>query len=250
MFLITHFGWLIPYADELYGAAGMFPEFFATSFPSVLPLFDEHVGCAPFLGVLTFLSVCFTLGIFRRAAALLLWYGWACLINRMPYLYVPSDGAIGWLLLASALVPTGEPLRLFGKPNDSWQLSPTLYYGAWLVFGVGYSLSGLDKLESPSWLSGDALQIVLTSAMARDWLLTDLILSVPETFLAYFTWFVLALEILFLPLALFSPTRKWIWLLMLGFHIGIRLTLHLHTVTDPFLVAHLFLFDSSWLKRE
>ncbi len=245
VFLATHFAWLLPYADEIYGLTGMFPPSLASRFPNLL----FHVPAAPLVGALVLLSLLFCLGIQRRAAAIALWYGWACLTNRNPLLSIPSEGIVGWMLLASALIPTGEPWALLRRPRPSWRMPTLLHGGAWLVVGLGYSVSGYDKLGSWSWVEGDALRLVLESPMVSAPLLAEALLALPDLLLRLGTWLVLMMELLSLPLSIFAATRKWIWLLMLLMQLAIRVLLDLHTVTDPFLLAHLLLLPVHSGKR-
>ena len=66
--------------------------------------------------------------------------------------------------------------------------------------------------------------------------------------LKFNTWAVLFIEMAFLPLALFKPTRKWIWLAMIVMHLGILLIVDFADLTLGMLMIHWFTFDSNWLK--
>jgi len=111
---------------------------------------------------------------------------------------------------------------------------------------VGYSLSGLDKALSPSWQDGSALSHVLGNPLSRDHGLVRLMLSQPE-FLRYSTWGALGLEILFLPLSLWSRSRPWIWLAMVGMQVGILFLVDFADLTFGVLMLHGMTFDARWL---
>ncbi|MBE7439228.1 MAG: hypothetical protein HS115_12290 [Spirochaetales bacterium] len=110
--------------------------------------------------------------------------------------------------------------------------------------GLSYTLSGLTKLESPLWQSGEALAIVLAGPIARDsgkWLL-DL-----GPLLRILSYVSLALEILAGPLAFLRLGRKIAWISLTLFHTGILIFLNVGSVSLAMLVLQLYLFDSDWL---
>ena len=81
---------------------------------------------------------------------------------------------MGWLLLANALVPIGEPL--------CWQkrIPPgrclRLFYGAWLITGLAYCVSGIDKLGS---LVGLTVVPIIYCIIHLPELVCDLFLKLP-----------------------------------------------------------------------
>ena len=111
-YLALHFAQLIPYAPELFSREGMLPEASELPtygvFPNLLFTLDEPWEVQLFLGVLSYAAASFSVGVYRRRFALLLWYGWACLLNRNPFISNPGLAYVGWLLLMCTLVPKGE----------------------------------------------------------------------------------------------------------------------------------------------
>ena len=75
----------------------------------------------------------------------------------------------------------------------------------------------------------------------------DLLLMFPPIFLKLATWGVLALELLFVPLALFRATRPWIWLAMTLLHLGLAVIINFADLTAGMLVLHFFTFDPAWI---
>jgi hypothetical protein len=116
-----------------------------------------------------------------------------------------------------------------------------------MLVGLGYTISGIHKLASVSWLDGTALVHVLNSPLARDNWLRDLLVSSPEIVLKLATWLSLAMEISFLPIGLFYYTRPFYWLAYIAFHLGIIALINFSDLSIGMLMAHIFTFDSNWI---
>ncbi|MBE7439237.1 MAG: hypothetical protein HS115_12335 [Spirochaetales bacterium] len=223
-------------------ALGLYVSYY---FLSLLPYVSELIAQPLFLVrfALAFLGatgILFAFGFWRRSAALLLWLGWIWATTRILWLHIPSDGYIGWLLLACVFIPGGESWT--GSGN--WTLPRPFFLAAWYLSGLSYTLSGLTKLESPLWQNGEALAIVLAGPIARDsgkWLL-DL-----GPLLRILSYVSLALEILAGPLAFLRLGRKIAWISLTLFHTGILVFLNVGSVSLAMLVLQLYLFDSDWL---
>jgi len=211
---------------------------------------DSPEALQAFLYLLAMGSCALAMGVpYPRAVAACLWYGWAALLNRNVLIANPGLAYVGWLLLACTLVTT-ETIRIGGKTvriRLSSDTFPWLYWGAWTLVALGYSLSGLHKLDSPSWIDGSALRHVLQNPLARDTPLVAWVLALPPIFLRVATWASLALELLFFPLGLFWHTRRVFWCAMLGMHLGMLLLVDFADLTLGVLIMHAFLFDARWL---
>ncbi len=252
-YLTVHFAHLAPYAPEVFSKAGMLPD------PSLLPTYgvlpnplfswDAPALVTGLVVLLALLSVPFMLGVYRRPLALLLWLGWAMLFGRNPLIANPSIPYVGWLLLACAVIPEGEPwaLRPF-RPARDWQLPPILYWGGLALLMVGYSVSGLHKLlEAPSWRDGSAFAHVLTIPLARDTVLRELMLELPRGALQLLTYAALAVEIAAAPLALWPRTRPLAWAATVALQLGIFSMVAFADLTVGMLLMHAFVFDRRWV---
>ncbi len=171
LYLTLHFAQLVPYAGELFSQAGMLPDATlnptSAIFPNLLRLFPSAQAAEIFVALLSFASLLFAAGVARRGVALVLWYGWACLWNRNPLISNPGLPYVGWLLLACVIIPSGEPMMAGGQKKDDWELPPLLYWGAWALLAVGYTVSGIHKLTALSWRDGSAIIHVLEIPLAR-----------------------------------------------------------------------------------
>jgi hypothetical protein len=250
IYLFFHFIFLFPYSAEMFSDQGIFgqPELNFTYgfFPDLLNYFDSVLFVKTFIAALALLSLLFIFGIQRRLVAILLWYGWACLINRNNMIINPGMPYIGWLLLACAVIPSGENDRI-NKKGNNWTLPNWCLSGAWLIMALGYTLSGFDKLQSPSWVNGSTFSILLENPLSRNTILREVSLTIPPVILQLITWGVLMSELLFLPLALFSKTRKYAWMLLVTMHLSILCYINFSDLTTGMLMIHLFTFDMEWI---
>jgi len=253
IYLIMHFMLLIPYGTEIWSNLGILPDASLNLthgyFPNFLNYFDDPWMIKGFIGLATCLSILFTLGIKRQWVAIVLWYIWVCLFDRNNLISNPGIPFVGWLLLCCACIPAGEPWSLTKQPRKhKWVFPKTIFIGAWVIMALSYTISGLDKLMAPSWQDGTALFHLLENPLARDWWFREALLMLPMPFLKMMTWGILALEILFLPLAIFKKTRKWVWITMIGMHLGILLVIDFADLTLGMLMIHWFTFDGRWFK--
>jgi hypothetical protein len=212
----------------------------------------SSVGATGFVVTLALLSLALLAGVYRRWVAVPLWFGWACLFNRNPFIANPSLPYVGFLLLACAIVPNESLLRPSLPPAErAWSIPLPLYRGAWLLLGLGYTLSGLHKLGSPSWGDGTALRHVLELPLARDTWLRSALLSLPDWAFAGMTWGALAAEITALPLFLFRVTRRPAWAALIAMQLGILCLLDFADLTAGMLLFHAFVFEpGSLYSRE
>lgn len=255
-YLLQHFLWLLPVGAELFGAQGVLadPKLNATHGilpnPLATPWGGSPAFVSAFLVTLSLLSAAFMVGLWRRAAAVLLWFGWACLFNRNNLISNPSLPYVGLLLLFCALVPAGEPCSVTGakgrRPGD-WFFPAAVFWGAWFLMAIGYTFSGVVKLASPSWVDGTAFRHLLENPLARPGFFRDAFLALPEWGIAALTWITLMAEITFLPLALFARGRLIAWTGMLAMHLGIVLMVDFADLSFGMVMLHLFTFDPEWL---
>lgn len=246
IYLAVHFAQLLPHAAELFSREGMLPDprlnFTHGLLPNPLEHWDSPAAARAFVGALLLVALLFAAGIARRSAALLLWFGWACLFNRNNLISNPSIPYVGLLLLFCALLPAGES----GK-NARWEFPIWIWRAAWALLVIGYAFSGWAKLHSPSWIDGSALGHVLDNPLARPGLARDMMLSLPDFALPALTWGTLALELLCLPMSLHRVTRPLAWLAMTALHAGIVACVDFADLSFGMLMFHLFLFDPDWL---
>lgn len=255
-YMLVYFLRLLPYGAELFlhkGIASGGPNPILGVIPNVLDYINTPAGISYFFGLGAILSMGVISGAGRRVCALLIWYGWAAMFNQNPLTADPSISFVGLLLLGLAIIPTGEPLaiKLRSKQNKpAWYMPGALYWGMWVVFGLTFSITGIAKLSSASWKTGEAVRLFLESPISFKWWLTDLLKLSPNIFLRLQTWLVLYTHLLALPLILFSKTRKWLWAITVLIFASSLFVLQLTEVLLGMLLYLVFLFDKSWIKRD
>lgn len=252
-YLASHFGALIPWGAEMFSSQGAIPigahSPLMGAFPNLFALCDSSwvVLAALVVGVVA--SVGLAIGWRRRAMALLLWYIWAALLGRNPLILNPGIPYVGWMLLCFAAIPSGEKWSVDSTKNkdksDIWHLSQGYLFAAWVVMVLGYSYSGVMKLQSLSWLDGTAIEHVLHSPLAHDTWLRRWLVEQPMV-LKVVTWGTLALEVFAAPIALFERARPLLWWSFIGLHVGILCTVDFADLTLGMLMIHLLTWGPSW----
>lgn len=249
VYLAVHFAQLIPYSGELFSSQGVFADshlnFTHGILPNPLEHWDSPVFVTAFIISLLVLALAFATGFFRRIAAILLWFGWACLFNRNNLINNPSIPYIGLLLLLSVIVPIGEAVNPKHAAR-SWIFPRSVYWTAWILMATGYLFSGWMKLQSPSWIDGSAVLHVLNNPLARCGPVRDFLLALPASLLQLMSWGCLAAELLILPLSLWRPTRIITWCALVALNIGILFVVNFTDLTVGMLMIHLFTWDPAW----
>jgi len=255
-FLVVHFAMLLPYGAEVFGTNGLLASAALSPYFGVLPnplaYFDSPSAIAAVLGIGVVCGVAVAVGWFDRIGAIVaaLILGW--LFQRNPLIANPSLPLLGFLLVLHAFAPArpyGSVAALRGGADPRWRLPRHLHVAAWTVLALAYTHSGITKLFSASWMSGEAIRLVLENPLARDHVLRELMLALAPVCLQLLTWTILWVEVLFAPLVLFRRIRPVMWSLMLLAQLGFLTFLNFADLTFPMLLAHLITFDPKWLER-
>jgi hypothetical protein len=252
IYLTIHFAMLVPYAAELFsrdgliGNAALNPT--AGLFPNPLALDLPASFAGGFVGCLVVCALLFTVGFMRPLMAALLWFGWSALFHRNNLIGNPSIPYVGLMLALCAIVPKGEPACLGQKQVSTWAMPVWVFRAAWILLAAGYSFSGVAKCFSPSWIDGSAMSYLLTNPLARPGFMLELMQSLAPEILMLLTWATLALEVIFLPLAIWKRSRPWVWFAMILLHIGIVLVIDFADLSLGMLMIHAFTFDPNWIK--
>jgi len=256
VYLLFHFGQLLPWSAEVFSSAGMLADGGLSPllriFPNIFmlndaPWFVELVTASGALASLFFIA-----GKNDKAAALWMWFVLACLFGRNPLIANPSMPYLGFMLLAHLFTPAAPygswEARGRADAGGGWRMPRDVFTATWIVLALSYSYSGYTKLMSPSWVEGNNISFVLENPLARDYFLRDFLLWLPPIFLKILTWSVLYIELLFAPLALSKRLRPLLWGLMLFIQTGFAFLLNFFDLTAAMLLFHLLTFDPAWIR--
>ena len=181
-------------------------------------------------------ALCLTLGVRSRAAAVVVWAIGLSLLNVNYYAHNAGDRLRQVALLYLMLSPCGAVWSLdalFARQRQrslAGNAGPT-FVRPWplrLLFihlAVMYCVSGLAKLEGHTWQSGAAIELTMTNVAWTRW--SYAALPTPAWLMAAATWLTLIWEIGFPIWIAWRPTRRWAWLLGVGFHLGTGILLKL-----------------------
>jgi len=151
-----------------------------------------------------------------------------------------------WLLLLFSFVSSGEALSIYPKAKENWVMNKKYKQLAFFTLALGYSVSGLFKLVSPSWIDGHAIRDSINWIWSRDYFYTKFYLLLPDYIMNLVTWSSLLAELFFLPLIVFKFTRPLMWLVLTMMQINILLLLDIMDLTLGVLIFHLFVFNIDW----
>lgn len=261
LYLTHHFISLSSYSTILFGS-GMIAdpymnptwETWSSLVPNVLiPVTD--IAMHNFVNMMAMCSVFFTIGILQNMNAFFLWFGWASLFNRNNFIGNPGLPYVGWLLLACTIIPNPgllwEDFFVQTKHSKTWKMPTLIFWSAWFLMALGYTISGIDKLQCQSWLDGSALHHVLDGVLARDNVIADMTLHLIKEYAwlnKFMTWSSLFLEISFLFFGLFDRLRFWYWIAYMTMHISILMLINFTDLTLGVMMIHLFTFDHRWIS--
>ena len=161
-----------------------------------------------------------------RFAAVLTWFGAYCFQNRSWYTLNGGDDVLMLGLFLLMISPCGRAMSLDSlRARQQLQSPAPTFIAPWSIrlFQVQlcliYLASGVSKLAGDSWWNGTTLHLVLQDPTMIRFSVAQLV--IPFWITAVLTWTSLAFEVLFVPLVLYRPTRKWTLLFGVLFHLGI-----------------------------
>jgi hypothetical protein len=242
---------IFPYRAELFSPSGLVASPILNWTYGYVPEFIYALDASALLVAMASGAVCILLGVFRRTGAVITWGALFALFNMDTLVEDPALPFVGLLLLLLALVPLGEPytLRYFfrnGRENSEWYMPGVVYWGAWGVVALSFTITGLNRLTNSVWIEGEALRLLLEQPIALP--LGAALLALPLGALKALSWtpeivYLLSFPSLFLPFTRFLAWGLWVFMFVF-----VLLTLDLTQVALGMLLYFAFLFDPGWRR--
>lgn len=175
-------------------------------------------------------SLCLTLGLFSRVAALVLWIALMSFERRNPYVFHAGDVLLRIIGLYLVFAPTGAALsldRLRRHRDRFWTFparAPNVLRLLQIQLSIIYVSTVWAKVRGESWNDGTALVYSLNLDDLARFPVPDFVTE--SAVLANLaTWSVLLVELGIGVLVWIRPLRKWVLLAGVGLHIGIDIGL-------------------------
>lgn len=195
---------------------------------SLGPVFGHSIYLASLIGIIS--ALFWSLNYKRRIAAVvyILCLMFVVETNQSALRVIP--GYVGWIFFTSLFIPTSEGSFLRNiKPESNWSMPFDIHLMLIITLGFSFTFSGLTKFFSELWLQGRAIDHFLFN-VRFNWNFKSLMTlnSVITTGLNYMT---MLIELLFLPLYLWSPTRKFAWHSLFFLFTGILFFMRIYVVS-------------------
>lgn len=240
-----------------YGESGVMPS----AYLSQIELMKYHYSIFTWLTsdrallighwLLLILTAMFTLGVFYRPVAILVWLLNMMFLNRNPsamfgvdmissyyFLYMAfADGAARWSVGSRVFKP---------KTEHGW-VSHIFLRLMQVQLCVIYAYAGLEKLKGVRWWDGSAIWDVMSMGNMQRWDFS-VVAHVPFL-LALMTYTVLFWEIYFWVLVWNPRLRPWVLGYGVAMHIGIGLFMNLPAFAAMMMAFYLLFLDREELNR-
>ncbi|QDU69942.1 DCC1-like thiol-disulfide oxidoreductase family protein [Engelhardtia mirabilis] len=242
---------LLPWAEELFTYRGVIGGSYGRD---GLQSFYDPGSAQAVVGVGVVLALLFAAGLRTRWAALGLFVVWSLTHGRNPLVADSGAPFVGWVLLFHAALPQAPfgSIDARGRldPRGLWSYPRALRIAAWTMLALTTAYSGASKLASSAWRSGEAVGGLFAGPLSHDGLLRDAFLGLPPWVLAAGTFGVLALQLAFVPLALWRPARVWIWSAMFAATLVVALAFDSPDASLGRLALLGLCFDPRWIPRQ
>ncbi len=236
----------IPSATLIYSNQGVLPDYSLNNLPQAVSIFnfvDTPAFIIGTLGALSLVGAGMLLRITHAALPFLAWILYISFQNRNIFTMHPTTDVVGFMLFLYTLLL----LFVSKKEGPNSYIPATLYHGSWLLLGLTFTMSGLDRLRNEEWLSGAALNgffnIIPVASNIFSQTLHHVFSNLPQPLLWLLTWFVAGTFTLALPFALYTNTRKILLGVLFVFFFVVLLISELRQVVFGLFLFFLFLSD-------
>jgi hypothetical protein len=219
----------------------------------LLDLLDGHLAVAVVLAALSLASVCLSVGLYTRVAAVVVFLGLLSLERRNPFVFNSGDSLLKVMAFYMMLAPAGASLSLDrwrGARSAFWEFPSRAPWALRLMqvqLSVLY-LAGLwAKLRTGEWNDGTAISYaVRLEDLARFEMPRSLATS--ELLVNLLTYGTLAIEAAIGILVWNRALRPWVLGLGVALHVGIDLTLRVGFFSYALFVLYLAFLPPEWVS--
>ncbi|QQU02385.1 HTTM domain-containing protein [Myroides odoratus] len=195
-------------------------------------------------------SLTFTLGLFPRISAILLFFLLFIFKFRNIYLLDGGDNIITALLpffffisSKSLCKPYTKIVEKIGIESNYYlkKLTAVAIFGIMILICIVYFFAGLHKLQGEVWLDGTALYYILNTSDFSAYAVNDYITQFPMLVYAL-TWSTIVFQLLFPIFVWFNSTRKIVLLIGILLHLGILLFMRIDNFSFIMLACYAVFF--------
>ena len=201
-------------------------------------------------------TACMLVGFKTRWATAIVWFGMLCFYFRNDFIMNSGDRLLNAILFILMLNPIGRAWsidsRQASKQETSSEPARVAPWGVrvlqWQIVLL-YFATGVAKAHGSMWWNGTVIHYVLNDVTMTHWSFS--LLPLPFAVTAVMTYLSLFWELLFLPLVLFKPTRKWTLFFGIAFHLGITFLIEVGWFSFYTMCLYAaFIPDTYWEKRD
>lgn len=195
-------------------------------------------------------SLTFTLGLFPRISAILLFFLLFIFKFRNIYLLDGGDNIITALLpffffisSKSLCKPYTKIVEKIGIESNYYlkKLTAVAIFGIMIQICIVYFFAGLHKLQGEVWLDGTALYYILNTSDFSAYAVNDYITQFPMLVYAL-TWSTIVFQLLFPIFVWFNSTRKIVLLIGILLHLGILVFMRIDNFSFIMLACYAVFF--------
>jgi HTTM domain len=188
-----------------------------------------------------------------RWAAFLVWFGAICFLWRNPLLKNGGDDILRLVAFLMMISPCGDGLSLDARRRRLAGDGSSPYIRPWpvrlfqLQLCAMYLATGTAKLRGHTWWDGTSVHNVLNDVTLARWSYAQV--PLPFWFTAALTWSTLLFEVGFPLFVLWKPTRKWVLIAGILFHLGIYVMIEVGWFSFYTIALYAAWVPSAWWEK-
>lgn len=190
----------------------------------------------------TFSAAMWALCYWRKAFAVMFIFCLATIVETNPSALRVMPGYVGWVFFMSLFVPAGEGCWIRKRAAAAeWKFPLEVQLAVVMVLATSFTFSGVTKVLSPFWREGKAISIFAANPRFN-WNI-EFIQNVDPYLSLMLSYAAVFVEVFFLPLYLWSKTRRLAWGSLVGLFVGILILMRIYLVATGVLLLLIILYQ-------